>query len=736
MSSIIPGYEYDIFISYRQKDNKHDGWVTEFVDNLKGELESTFKEEISVYFDINPHDGLLETHDVDASLKEKLKCLIFIPVISRTYCDPRSFAWEHEFKAFVEIASQDQFGLKVKLPGGNIASRILPVQIHDLNAEDRTLVEGELGGYLRGIEFIYKEPGVNRPLRSNEDHPDNNLNKTFYRNQINKVANAINEIIDGLKDPDHYGKVISENVDEKNPLKVKNHKTKIITGALLLLALIVVGYFIIPKFIKPKEKLEKSIAVLPFLNIMEDADNEWWSIALADEIINHLYKIKSFDRVVDINTVTVYRNTNKKNDRITNELDVSYLLRGSYKMVGDHIKVTVHLVDPKNDTYLWQHDYDKIYSAKEVITLLADIALQVADQLKAELTESESKNIMAIGTTNREAYEEIQKAKSEFLAGKGEFYELVGSGLKSARHSIELDSGYAEAYAYASLFSGLAGGYAGAGGQNPEEIVNVSLFYARKALSLDPDNALAHFILANFYYYSDWNYIMADREFQKARELEPNNKNSITTAGYLEFLIKGGKYKDAMSLIIDEKLDHNKNDNSVPIILINTGKIKEAQDIEYSLYDKNFNYAELALGERLIWFQEYDSAIFYINKGIPKDKVAASTPRFQSYLAIAYYKTGKIKVCRQILKQLINRSTQTTWGSPDFFIGKYYSAINMKDSAMYWLENAFNNHSMEMTWIKADPLFYNLKDDPRYLDLYKRTGFKAYDDYMAAEKKK
>ena len=72
MSSIIEGYNYDIFISYRQKDNKGDRWVSEFVEALKTELESTFKEEISVYFDINPHDGLLETHDVDASLKEKL----------------------------------------------------------------------------------------------------------------------------------------------------------------------------------------------------------------------------------------------------------------------------------------------------------------------------------------------------------------------------------------------------------------------------------------------------------------------------------------------------------------------------------------------------------------------------------------------------------------------------------------------------------------------------------------
>ena len=65
MSSIIEGYNYDIFISYRQKDNKHDGWVTEFVDNLKGELESTFKQEVSVYFDINPHTKLNNHHYLD-----------------------------------------------------------------------------------------------------------------------------------------------------------------------------------------------------------------------------------------------------------------------------------------------------------------------------------------------------------------------------------------------------------------------------------------------------------------------------------------------------------------------------------------------------------------------------------------------------------------------------------------------------------------------------------------------
>lgn len=92
----MPAFEYDIFISYRQNDNRS-GWVTEFVKALTEELAATIKEPVSVYFDTNPHDGLLETHNVDKSLEGKLNCLIFIPVISQTYCDPGSFAWLHEF---------------------------------------------------------------------------------------------------------------------------------------------------------------------------------------------------------------------------------------------------------------------------------------------------------------------------------------------------------------------------------------------------------------------------------------------------------------------------------------------------------------------------------------------------------------------------------------------------------------------------------------------------------------
>ena len=114
MPSIIEGYNYDIFISYRQKGNKGDRWVSQFVEALKTELESTFKEDISVYFDENPHDRLQETHNVDKSLEGKLKCLILIPILSQTYCDPNSYAWQYEFLAFLKMAENDPFGKNVK----------------------------------------------------------------------------------------------------------------------------------------------------------------------------------------------------------------------------------------------------------------------------------------------------------------------------------------------------------------------------------------------------------------------------------------------------------------------------------------------------------------------------------------------------------------------------------------------------------------------------------------------
>ena len=274
--------------------------------------------------------------------------MIFIPIISRTYCDPKSFAWEHEFKAFIELASHDQFGLKIKLPNGNVANRLIPVQIHDLYPEDKALVEKEIGGVLRAIEFIYKSSGVNRPLRATEDHPHDNMNKTYYRDQTNKVANAIDEVIHSLKglQTTQDGRTIPYAHPIADESEVSNLKQEVRVNLIsksskkwlipiLSVALFVIGSFAIYKIIESNKKssdiakLEKSIAVLPFINESPVDSNKYFINGIMEEVLNNLQSIKDF-RVLSRTSVEKYRGQTKLSiPEIAKELGVNFIIEGS-----------------------------------------------------------------------------------------------------------------------------------------------------------------------------------------------------------------------------------------------------------------------------------------------------------------------------------------------------------------------------------------------------------------------
>jgi tetratricopeptide (TPR) repeat protein len=410
MESIISGYEYDIFISYRQKDNKGDRWVSEFVEALKTELESTFKEEVSVYFDINPHDGLLETHDVNASLKDKLKCLVFIPIISRTYCDPKSFAWEHEFRAFVEEASKDQYGLKVKLPSGNIANRVLPVRIHDLDVEDIRLCESLLGGVLRGVEFIYKSPGVNRPLCAMEDKPHDNLNNTIYRDQINKIANAIKEIVSGLivgevvaakekeasqlpwEEARKRGKTIPE---EKRPGFKKSKLFYYIISVVLVLVLL--GVYVYPKiFIRDTlEKLRSSkekisVAVMPFQNLTNDTIWNAWQEGIQTNLITSLGNtgeliVRKKDNILSLlksqGLVEYAAISPSLAGKISNTLEADIFIYGSIQHAGSTVRLNAQLIDTKAEEVLKPFEINGPYNEKIIFDLTDSLRKQITDFL-------------------------------------------------------------------------------------------------------------------------------------------------------------------------------------------------------------------------------------------------------------------------------------------------------------------------------------------------------------------
>jgi TolB-like protein len=475
MSSLVPEFEYDIFISYRQKDNKHDGWVTKFVENLKGELESTFKEDISIYFDANPHDRLQETHNVDKSLEAKLRCLIFIPVLSQTYCDTNSYAWQYEFLAFLRIAENDHFGKDVKLRGGNVASRILPIRIHDLEQEDIKLFEKETGSVLRSMDFVFKTAsGVNRPLQSDEDRPNDNLNKTLYRDQINKVALAIKEIVIGIKtESSHVIKGYPHNTDTAiriTPEEIRSDMTKPsvsnrnkpLFSLASVLIIIFLGIILYLKIFR-NDKFENlrdtdgriSIAVMPFSNLTGDTTLNWFQTGVSSLIINGLGSSKElavsddqtmYDVIESLDKVYAAGLSPALAKKAAEKVQAETYVSGSFQGTEGKYRILVNLVDTKRG--------DIIYTGKVEGDLKSSGYLSLTDTLCNEI-----KNFLEIKALEqnadydfREAYPASAEAYKYFIEG----LNLILSSdyepaIKSLKKALEIDSAFTMASFYISF---------------------------------------------------------------------------------------------------------------------------------------------------------------------------------------------------------------------------------------------------------------------------------------------
>ena len=706
MSSIISGYEYDIFISYRQKDNKHDGWVTEFVDNLKGEIESTFKEEISIYFDINPSDGLLETHDVAESLKDKLKCLVFIPIISRTYCDPNCFAWEYEFKAFVEQASKDQFGLKLKLPNGNVVNRVLPVRIYELDPNDIKLCEFILGGVLRSVDFIYKSAGVNRPLNPSDNSHDN-LNKTYYRDQINKVANSIKEIITSIGQ--HFPQKEEAPKEAFKPILFprENNKTKIIVSTVIALALLVLAYFLIPTLSKPKEQFEKSVAVLPFANLSNDPEQEYFSDGIVEAILDHLFKIGDL-KVTSGTSTKRYKSTELSVKEIGRELGVSSILEGSVQKIGNNVRITAQLIDSRTDVHLWSEIYDRNIS--DIFSIQSEVAQSVARELKATLTSKEKGQIEKNQTSSVIAYNLYLQGR--FFWNKRTEEEQKKS-IEFFEKSVALDPNYALAYA------GMADAYFILTWRgwlpNPEGYIRAKGF-ALQALEIDNNLAEAHTSLGWLLFWSEWKWEEARKELNRAIELNPNYANAHQAYSELLDILRQDKAaREQLNLALElDPLSPAMNGLN-GLHYYNEGKLKESLEAchrlaEIDLYNSQGVYWQyfriyLRNGEDL-------KAIEALQKLMPGNAMTIKE---------VYYKSGINGIFNYLIESEINKST-------NYFrtLASLYAKLDKKEEELSWLEKAMKENLTNLPEINNNPDFDNVRSEPRFQAIIKKMRLSEY----------
>jgi TolB-like protein/tetratricopeptide (TPR) repeat protein len=711
MASIIPGYEYDIFISYRQKDNKYDGWVTEFVTNLRKELEATFKEEISIYFDENPSDGILETHDVDKSLEGKLKCLIFIPIISQTYCDPKSFAWQNEFIAFNRSAGNDSIGDRVRLSNGNVTGRILPVKIHDLDLTDKTLLENELGGIIRSIDFIFKSPGVNRPLKR-DDSRSENLNHTYYRDQINKVANAIKEIVSALK---YNGQGQKDLIIPKNtsaPAKI-SRRVKL-TGSVILIAMLVIsGYFLVPSFAKSSDDdLEKSIAVLPFEVYSQDPRQEYLGYEFADVIITALGQIKDLI-VIGKESSFQFKGKNTDLREIGQKLNVSTLLSGSVQVSGNKLRIAVKLINVKDGSNIWTKEFKPQYTMENLFAIHDEITLILVEKFKISAVENPSA-ITKPPTKSSEAYEMVTMG-NYFLrqgpAGGSKALELF-------QDAIKIDSVYADAYL------GLSMGYFFSGQQiKMKEALD-------KAHILNVNEVQYHKGLIAYYFVYEWNWEEVRKEYEKW--LSINSPGHIAYAWYLAAC--KGKFKEAIDemevLLKDDPLYTDGLRNISTLCILNKQYDKAERNL-MKIIDTDPNYAAAyeRMGYNYYCQGKYEEAI----ENFKKSYILSGNLSSKLEIVIALAHSGKKDEAKKLFEEF--QTENKSLKQKDFVIGTgigagyatsmamVYFSFGEPDEAFIWLNKAYENREGAMIGLKIDPIYDPFRNDPRFIKIYKKMNF-------------
>jgi TolB-like protein/Tfp pilus assembly protein PilF len=286
-----------------------------------------------------------------------------------------------------------------------------------------------------------------------------------------------------------------------------------------VLALSLLGYFFIPKLIKPPEVIEKSIAVLPFENMSDDKEHSWFGDAMTDEIIIQLYKIKEFI-VRSRPSVMQYKGTSKTSPVIGKELNVNYLIGGSAQRSGDQFRIRVQLINASSDVPMWGDTFKGNW--KDILTIQSEIAKQIAEILKTVLSPEEISRIDKKPTENPEAYNYYLLGNDYFWRGyEKQNFEIA---IKMYEKAIELDPGFAKAYIRLSnCYLQLNWFYY----DKSTDRLTKSKEAIDTAFKIDPELPDAYLALGNYYYLGFLDYTKALEKLGIAEEKLMNNPECI-----------------------------------------------------------------------------------------------------------------------------------------------------------------------------------------------------------------
>lgn len=454
-----------------------------------------------------------------------------------------------------------------------------------------------------------------------------------------------------------------------------------------------------------------SIAVLPLLNLSGDPEHEYFANGMTEALTAELGQISAL-KVISRTSAMRYKDSNKSIPEIARELNVDGLVEGSVLPSGEEVRVTIQLIDGSTDRHIWSASYQR--GLRDILALQNEIARSVAEEIHVSLSPEEQRRLETTPTVDPEAYR-------LHLIGNHHLSEYsLQEALDSYQEAVIIDPEYAPAYAGIAMATIEMGTWWGS--LPPHEVLPMAKMAVDRALELDTYTAEAYIAIGSIEYLFEWDWQDAEAAFKRGMELNPGS--SYFRIMYANFLTAMGRFEESIEIGVKTvELDPLSPTayNELAFAHQLAGRHEEALKIYLQglRIDPDFMQTHGLL------------AGFYLERGEPQkalehlahsDSVSKTPPISGMALHGCYYAiAGEREKARSILSDLTELSKKQYVPAISFFDLHYGLGENQK--ALSWLEKAFKERNVGMVWLNVDPLYDDMRNDPRFQNVLKQMNF-------------
>ncbi len=460
---------------------------------------------------------------------------------------------------------------------------------------------------------------------------------------------------------------------------------------------------------------QNSIAVMPFLNLSDDPDSEYFADGLTEELINDLQKLQML-KVAARSSSFYFKGKGEELSVIGEKLGVAHVLEGSVRRAADQLRVTTQLVRTGDGFLVWSEIYDR--TPDDIFAIQADIATQVTQALRVTLLGGEAETRFARArSVDPEAYR--LWLKGNFHLGKlneASFRRAVAS----FQEAIDRDPNYAPAHAgLAMAYTELGGWFASV---PPRDAFPLAKEAAERAVELDPEFAEAHLALGRIRQMFEWDWAGAERAFKQGIALDPS-----TTAGrieYANFLTAMGRFEQSIeigrrTLELDPLSPAAYNE--LAFALWFAGRDEEALQLYFEGLEivPDFVQSLWGLSELYVKSGEFGKALEYLAR-LNRIQQPLS-PAYMGVIGRSFGLAGQPSEARAILSQLTERRAQMY--IPASALANVHVGLGEHEEALGWLEVAYEERDIFLVWLNGNWPYNRLRSDPRFQAIRDRMDF-------------